>query len=187
MNTLKNKRVAILATDGVEESELTSPKEALEKAGATVDVISLENNDIQSVHHMEKSKKIKVSKRLSDIRAKEYDALQLPGGAVNADTLRANVDALNFVGEMSEMGKPIAAICHAPWILVSADLVKGRKLTSYHTIQDDIKNAGGEWEDKEVVQDGNWVTSRSPEDLPAFNEAMIELFAQKEEKKKEAA
>jgi protease I len=178
MAELTNLRVAVIATDGFEESELTEPVDALRKAGAEVEILSLKTGKIQAFRHLDKGTTVKVSHSLDDVRPDEYDALQLPGGALNADTLRAVPAVKAFVQDIQRAGKPMAVICHAPWILVSAGLVRGRKLTSYHTIQDDIRNAGGTWLDQEVVTDGSWVTSRQPSDLPAFNRAMLKLFAQ---------
>lgn len=171
-----NIKVAALATDGFEETELLEPMKALKQAGATVEVISLKPGKIQAFRHLNKGKTIRVNRTFDEVRPDEYDALLLPGGALNADALRVVPEAQAFVRSFQEAGKPVAAICHAPWLLVSANLVRGRKLTSYHTIQDDIRNAGGEWVDQEVVQDGNWVTSRQPSDIPAFNDALLKLF-----------
>jgi protease I len=171
-------RVAILATDGFEEVELTSPLEALRDAGARVEVVAPKPGRIQAMRHDEKSIQVDVDHNLDDIEAEEYDALMLPGGVINADALRMNWAAQAFVRAMDAAGKPIAVICHAPWLLISAGLVRGRTLTSYYTLQDDIRNAGGTWLDQEVVTDGNWVSSRNPGDLPAFNRAMIALFTQ---------
>lgn len=175
---LEGKKVAILVTDDFEESELLEPKKALEEAGATVVVISPKGGEIQAMRHDEKSQKIKVDLLLSEASPDDFDALELPGGALNADKLRVDPKAQEFVKKFDEEKKPIAIICHAPWLLVSAGLVGGRTLTSYHTIQDDIRNAGGRWVDQEVVRDGNWVSSRQPDDIPKFNEEMIELFAE---------
>jgi protease I len=169
-------RVAVLATDGVEEVELTQPVAALKNEGAWVEVVSPKEHPIQAVRHMEKGATVAVDRVLADARAAEYDALVLPGGALNADALRALPEALEFVRGFDEAGKPMAVICHAPWLLVSAGRVRGRTLTSYHTIQDDIRNAGGTWLDQEVVEDENWVTSRQPSDLPAFIAATFKLI-----------
>src|SRR6202140_1080007 len=178
MSKLTNFRVAVLATDGFEETELTEPMKALKDAGAKVTVISLKPGQIQGVRHdLDKTLKVKVDRTIQDVSAEEFDAVHLPGGTVNADSLRMVPDVQAFVRAMQEAGKPIAAICHAPWELVSTGLVRGRTLTSYHSIQDDIRNAGGTWVDREVVEDGNWVTSRQPSDLPAFNRAMLALFS----------
>jgi protease I len=174
---LSGLRVAILATNGYEESELLKPKEALEKAGAEVTVIAPEAGEIYGMKHHDKAGKTKVDMTLSQARAEDFDAVHLPGGALNADALRDFREAQEFVRQIDEAEKPISVICHAPWLLVSANLVKGRTLTSWPSIRDDIKNAGGSWQDKEVLHDGNWVSSRKPDDIPEFNREMIELFA----------
>jgi protease I len=170
--------VAILATDGVEDAELKDPRKALDDAGAKTTLIAPKAGKIQSLNHSEKASHYNVDETLDQVRADQFDAVLLPGGALNADTLRVHPRAQEFVRQMNQAGKPIAFICHAPWLLVSAGLVKDRSMTSYHTIQDDIRNAGGKWQDEEVVQDKNWVSSRQPTDIPAFNRTMIELFAQ---------
>ncbi len=171
--------MAVLATDGVEETESTEPVKALREAGAQVTILLLEPGEIQGVRHdLDKTVKIKVDRALRDASAAEFDAVHLPGGTVNADSMRMVPEVQAFLREMQDAGKPLAAICHAPWELVSAGLVRGRTLTSYHTLQDDIRNAGGNWVDREVVAEGNWVTSRQPDDLPAFNQAMISTFSQ---------
>jgi protease I len=177
MSELSNLRVAIVATDDFEESELTEPLRVLREAGARVDVVAPHGGQIQAMRHDVKSQMVTVDRTLDEARPDEYDALQLPGGALNADAIRMHPKVQAFVRSFQQAGKPMAIICHAPWILVSAGLVKGRTLTSYYTIQDDIRNAGGNWVDQEVVCDGNWVTSRQPSDLPAFNREMINLFA----------
>ena len=177
--TLEGLRVAILATDGVEQSELTEPRKALDEAGATIMLIAPKAGHIQAMKHDEKADLLPVDATLDAVNADEFDAVMLPGGAFNSDKLRIETRAQKLVRSMDEAGKPIAAICHAPWLLVSAGLAKGRTLTSYHTIQDDIRNAGGRWVDEPVVRDGNWVTSRKPADLPAFNRQMIDLFAER--------
>jgi protease I len=173
---LKGMRVAILATDGVEKVELTLPRLSLEEAGADT-VLIAPKPEIQSMNHDEKDERFAVDTALVDANPEEFDAAVLPGGALNADKLRMETAARDFVQQLDSAGKPIAAICHAPWLLVSAKLVKGRHLTSYYTLQDDIRCAGGEWEDSEVVIDRNWVTSRKPDDIPAFNSGMRTLFA----------
>ena len=177
MSDLHQKRIAIIALDGVEEPELTEPRRALEKAGARAEVISEKAGDIQAFRHHYKSQKIKVDHTLSEVRPDDYDALVLPGGALNADQARMNPQIRYFIREFDRAGKPMAVICHAPWELISADILRGRKLTSWPTIQDDIRNAGAEWTDEEVVVDQNLVTSRGPKDLPAFNREMINLFS----------
>lgn len=176
---LQGIRVAILATDGVEDAELREPRAALEQAGARTVLFAPKQGSIQSFKHHDKAEKITVDKTLAEANAEQFDAVLLPGGALNADTLRVQPRAQEFVREMDRQGKPIAVICHAPWLLISADCVRGRTMTSYHTIQDDLRNAGANWRDEEVVRDGNWVSSRQPSDIPAFNRTMIELFAEK--------
>jgi protease I len=178
MADLSGCRVAVLATDGFEESELTEPVKALRDAGAHVTIVSPKSGEIQGYRHDQKGKKVAVDRLIGDVTADDFDAVQLPGGALNADAMRAVLDVLAFLKSMQELGRPIAAICHAPWELISAGLVRGRTLTSYHTIKDDIANAGGNWFDLEVVEDKNWVTSRQPSDLPAFNAAMLRLFSE---------
>ena len=177
MSQLNNLRVAVIATDGFEESELTEPVKALREAGAKPDVISLKPGQIQAFKHHDKSIKVDVDRTLDDVSADQYDAVLLPGGALNADTLRVVPKVQSFLQQMAREGKPMAVICHAPWELVSAGLAQGRTMTSYHTIQDDIRNAGATWVDREVVVDGNLISSRQPSDLPAFNREMLQLFA----------
>jgi len=177
MGELNNLRVAVLATDGFEESELTEPIRALREAGAKVDVVAPKAGEIQAFRHHDKSIKVAVDRTLDDAKPEEYDALMLPGGVINADQLRVVPGALNLIRETAAASKPIAAICHAPWELISAGIVRGRTLTSYCTIEDDIRNAGGHWVDREVVLDENLVTSRQPADLPAFNREMIRVFS----------
>src|SRR6476620_322680 len=171
-------RVAILATDLFEEAELVKPKEALEQAGAKTTVIAPHAGQIQAVQHDTKTQKVKVDQTLSEAVPGDFDAVLLPGGAMNADALRVEKKAQQFVQEIDRAGKPIAVICHGPWLLISAGLARGRKLTSYHTIQDDLKNAGANWQDSEVVRDRNWVSSRQPSDIPAFNREVTNLFAE---------
>ena len=168
------KRVAILATNGFEESELSSPKEAMEKEGFEVDIVSPEGGTIKAWNKGNWSKEYKVDKTLSEVSAKDYNALVLPGGVINPDHLRTNKEALNFARDFFEQKKPVAAICHGPWTLISAGLVEGRTMTSYHSIKDDVINAGANWVDREVVVDEGFVTSRNPDDLPAFNSKLIE-------------
>jgi len=174
---LKGLRVAILATQNFEESELTEPRKALDQAGAKTEIISIKPGKIQAVRHDQKTIQVDVDLPLEQAHPDNYDAVLVPGGAMNADHLRVEKRAQEFVRAIDKAGKPIAAICHGPWLLVSAGLVKGRKMTSFHTIQDDLRNAGALWEDSEVVRDRNWVSSRKPDDIPAFNREMISLFA----------
>jgi protease I len=178
MDQLKEQRVAVLAFDGVEESELTEPVKALREAGATVDVISQKKEPIQAFKHHTPSTKIPVDRTLDEAAPNEYAALVLPGGALNADAIRADDKAQRFVREINDKREPMAVICHAPWLLISAGIARGRTLTSWPTIQDDLRNAGAQWVDREVVVDENLVTSRGPKDLPAFNRAMLDLFRQ---------
>ena len=168
------KRIAILATNGFEESELKSPKEAMEKEGFNVEIVSLKKGDIKSWADGNWSNNYKVDKTLDEVKAEEYNALVLPGGVINPDLLRREESALNFVRDFFKMKKPVAAICHAPWTLISAGVVKGRKMTSFKSIKDDLINAGANWVDEEVVVDQGFVTSRNPDDLPAFNSKLIE-------------
>jgi protease I len=174
---LNGLRVAIIATDYFEQAELEKPKQALDDAGAITKIIAPKPGEIQGVNHIEKGNKFKVDMTLADARPDQFDAILLPGGAVNADALRMVPEAQRFVQEFDRAGKPIAFICHAPWLIVSSRLAKDRTFTSYHTIQDDMRNAGAHWVDKEVVRDKNWVSSRQPTDIPAFNSQMIALFA----------
>jgi protease I len=176
--SLEGMRVAILLTDGVEDAELKEPRKALDQAGAKTTLFAPKSGKIYSMNHHDKAAQYDVDETLDRARSEEFDAVLLPGGALNADTLRVHPRAQQFVRDMDEAGKPIAVICHAPWLLVSANLVRGRTMTSYHTIQDDIRNAGAKWQDVEVLRDKNWVSSRQPSDIPAFNRATIELFAE---------
>jgi protease I len=176
MKELDGLRVLMLAADGVEEAELTKPRDALVEAGAVVEVASPSGEDIQAFRHHEKSSKLPATRSFEGLAAADYDALVLPGGALNADAIRVDRRVCETIRDVDAAGKPIAAICHAPWELISAGVVSGRHLTSFHTIQDDVRNAGGAWTDEPVVEDDNWVTSRKPDDLPAFNAKMIALF-----------
>ena len=168
------KRVAILATDGFEESELKSPKEAMEEAGFTVDIISEKSGTIKGWADGNWSNEYQVTATIDNVNAKDYNALMLPGGVINPDKLRRNDDALIFVRDFFKQSKPVAAICHAPQLLIEAEVVKGRTMTSFKSIRTDLTNAGALWVDKEVVVDEALVTSRNPEDLPAFNKKLIE-------------
>jgi protease I len=179
---LHGMRVAILATDDFEQAELTEPKKALEEAGAQAVIVAPQSGKIQGMNHDEKADRFPVDRTLADADPKQFDAALLPGGAINADTLRVVPEAKAFISRMDQAGKPIAVICHGPWLLVSAGLVRGRTMTSYHTIQDDLRNAGADWQDAEVVRDRNWVSSRQPSDLPAFNREMLALFAEHQAK-----
>lgn len=180
MNDLSGFHVAVLATNGFEESELLGPVKALKNAGAHITIVSLKEAEIQGMRgDWEKTAKVKVDRTIGAVEAAEFDGVHLPGGTINADAMRMVPEVQQFLRDMQEAKKPIGAICHAPWELVSAGLVLGRTLTSYHTIQDDIKNAGGIWVDAEVVLDDNWVTSRQPSDIPAYSEALISLFVRR--------
>lgn len=175
---LHGMRVAVLVTDDFEQVELTEPKKALEEAGAKVLIIAPQAGEIQGMNHDEKADRFPVDLTLSDADPEQFDSALLPGGALNADTLRVVPEAKDFITRIDQAGKPIAVICHGPWLLVSAGLVRGRTMTSYHTIQDDLRNAGAKWQDAEVVRDRNWVSSRKPADLPAFNREMLALFSE---------
>jgi deglycase len=179
-------RVAIVLDTDFEQVEMTEPRKALENAGATCRIIS-PKNQVTGMKHDEKADTFNVDLPLDRVNPEEFDAVLLPGGALNADSLRAVPKAQEFVRQIDQAGKPMAVICHAPWLLVSAGLAKGRHLTSYHTIQDDMINAGANWEDREVIVDRNLVTSRQPSDIPAFNREMIRLFAECKDRNLRAA
>lgn len=178
MASLSNRKVAILTEEGFEQVELTSPKEALEAAGATVHVISPKSGSIKAWDHDHWGIEVAVDKVLTDVAPDDYDALMLPGGVLNPDKLRQNKDAVAFVAAFLNAGKPLAAICHGPQMLIETGLISGRKLTSYPALQTDLKNAGAEWVDEQVVTDNGLVTSRKPDDLEAFNKKMIEEIAE---------
>ena len=176
---LEGKRIAFLvANEGVEQVELTEPWKAVEAAGGQPELISLEPGEIQAFNHLDKADTFDVDRTVSEADASDYDGLVLPGGVANPDVLRADEDAVAFVRAFVDAGKPIGAICHGPWTLVEADVVRGRTLTSWPSIQTDIRNAGGEWVDEEVHVDAGLVTSRKPDDLPAFNEKIVEEFCE---------
>jgi protease I len=176
---LQGKRIAFLmANEGVEQVEFTEPRKAVEEAGAAVDVIAPEKEQIQAFNHLDKADTIDVDKTTSEAKADDYDGVVLPGGVANPDQLRMDKDAVRFLREFFAAGKPVGAICHAPWMLVEADVVDGREITSYPSVQTDIRNAGGNWVDREVVVDSGLVTSRKPDDLPAFNSKIVEEFAE---------
>jgi protease I len=176
---LKGKRIAFLmANEGVEQVELTEPLRALREAGAEADLVAPDPGGIQAFNHAEKADTFDVDRTTDKVSADEYDGLVLPGGVRNPDRLRTNEDAVAFTRAFFEAGKPVGAICHAPWTLVEADVVDGRTLTSYPSLQTDIRNAGGRWVDEEVHVDSGLVTSRRPDDLPAFNAKIIEEFAE---------
>jgi protease I len=174
---LHGKRIAFLLTDGFEQVEMTEPRKALEEAGARTEIVSPSMGEIQGMNHNDKGDKFKVDIKLDTADPAEFAALVLPGGVVNADDLRTYPQAVSFVKAFFDLDKPVAAICHAPWILVEAKVVKGRTLTSWFSLQTDIRNAGGKWIDREVVQDGRLTTSRKPDDIPSFNRKLLEAFA----------
>jgi len=176
-DNLSGVRVAILATDGFEQSELLEPRQALDEAGARTEVVSLKSGKIKGWNHKEWGETIAVDKAVDSLDAKNYDALLLPGGVMNPDNLRMNAKAVAFVKAFFDAKKPVAAICNGPWTLIEAGAVKGRTLTSWPSLKTDIQNAGGTWVDQEAVVDGNLVTSRNPKDIPAFNKAVAKLFA----------
>ena len=175
---LKGQRIAVLATDGFERVELTDPRAALAEAGAESELVSLHGGKVRSFDHLDPSQAFQVDRTVAEASPDEYDALLLPGGVANPDTLRVDERAVAFVRSFFEQGKPVAAICHAPWTLVEAGVVRGRRMTSWPSLATDLRNAGAEWVDAEVVVDHGLVTSRKPDDLPAFNLKMVEQFAE---------
>src|SRR5918998_2315903 len=175
---LSGKKVAFLATDGVEQIELTEPWKAVEQEGGTPELISLEEGEIQGFEHLDKADTFEVDRTAADASESDYDGLVLPGGVANPDFLRTNEDAVSFTRSFFEAGKPVAAICHGPWTLVEADVVRGRTLTSWPSLRTDIRNAGGTWVDEQVHRDGSLVTSRKPGDLSAFNAKIVEEFCE---------
>jgi protease I len=177
-NKLNGKRIAILATDGVEQVEMTEPRKALDAEGAKTELVSPAKGHMQPWKHMDKADKFPVDVALDAANPNNYDALVLPGGVANPDQLRTMPKAVEFVKSFFEQGKPVAAICHAPWMLVEADAVRGKTVTSWPSLHTDLKNAGAKWVDREVVEDHGLVTSRKPDDLPAFNKKVVELFSQ---------
>jgi len=174
---LQGKHVAILATDGFEQLELMEPKASLEKAGAKVDVLSIKEGEIKGWDKTNWGKSVKVDRLVSNAKGEEYDALVLPGGQINPDKLRMDKTAVEFVKRFAESGKPVAAICHGPWTLIEAGVVRGKTMTSWPSLHTDLQNAGASWVDKEVVVDGSLITSRKPEDLPAFSGKLIDALA----------
>jgi len=172
-NTLESKRIAVLAAEGVEQVELVEPRNALEQAGATTELISLETGQVQAMNHTDKGDTFPVDRTVEEVDVADYDGLLLPGGALNPDNLRMNEGAVRLVREFFDRGKPIAAICHAPWVLVEADIVRNLTVTSWPSLQTDVRNAGGTWVDKDVVVDQGIVTSRKPDDIPAFDDALL--------------
>jgi deglycase len=173
-NRLQDKRVAFVATDGVEQVELTEPWKAVEAEGGKPELISIENGEIQGFNHLDKADKFSVDQTAQDAKPDDYDGLVLPGGVANPDRLRTEDDVVRFIRAFFEAGKPVAVICHGPWTLVEADVVRGRTLTSWPSLATDIRNAGGEWVDEEVHVDNGLVTSRKPDDLPAFCDKLVE-------------
>ena len=179
-DSLHSMKVAILVTDGFEQSELTGPRDALRTQGVQTFIISQKPGKVQGFHHHDKADAFDVDEIFAQARPDDYDAVLLPGGVINGDQLRVIPEAQHFVRDMEDAGKPLYVICHGGWLLVSAGLVDGRTMTSWPTLRDDIINAGGDWVDKEVVVDGNWVSSRKPDDIPAFSQKMINLLQQKQ-------
>jgi protease I len=175
---LRGKKIAALVDNGFEQSELLEPKKALEQAGAEVHIVSPQSSEVKGWQHTDWGEKVKVDRPLSSARAGDYDGLLLPGGVMNPDHLRANAQAVAFVKEFVTANKPIAAICHGPWTLIEAGVAKGRKITSWPSLQTDLRNAGAHWVDEEVVVDAGLVSSRKPDDLPAFNAKIVEEFAE---------
>jgi protease I len=184
---LQGKRVAFLATDMVEQVELTEPWKAVESEGATPELISLEEGEIQGFNHYDKADTFKVDRTVEEARADDYDALVVPGGVGNPDTMRMDENAVELVRRFFEQGKPVGVICHGPWMLVEAGVVRGRTVTSWPSLRTDIRNAGGNWVDKEVVVEDGLVTSRKPDDLPAFTKKIVEEFAEGRHEKQAAS
>jgi protease I len=174
---LDGKRIAFLATEGVEQVELTDPWKAVEEAGGRPELISLESGQVQAFNHLDKGDTFPVDREVGDADASDYDGLVLPGGVANPDFLRADEQAVAFVRAFFDQAKPVAAICHGPWTVIESGNAKGRRMTSWPSLQTDLRNAGATWTDEEVVVDGNLVTSRKPDDIPAFNREMLRLFA----------
>jgi protease I len=177
MGKLDGRRIAFIAADGVEQVELTEPWKAVESEGGKPELLSVDSGEIQGFNHLDKADTFKVDRTVAEAETSDYDALMLPGGVANPDFLRTDDDVVSFVRQIFEENKPVAVICHGPWTVVEADQVRGRTLTSWPSLQTDIRNAGGTWVDEEVHVDGNLITSRKPDDLPAFNEAMVEAFS----------
>jgi len=184
---LQGKRVAFLATDMVEQVELTEPWKAVKDAGGTPELVSLEEGEFQGFNHYDKADTFKVDRTVEEARAEDYDALVIPGGVGNPDTMRTDENAVQLVRDFFEQGKPVGVICHGPWMLVEAGVVRGRKVTSWPSLQTDIRNAGGAWVDQAVVVDDGLVTSRKPDDLPAFNEKIVEEFGESRHEQQAAA
>lgn len=176
MPDLKGRRIAILLTNGFEQIEMTSPRDALIKAGAKCTLIAPKGGKVQGFKHYDKADSFDVDLELSKANANDFDAVLLPGGVINADALRIEKKAQQFVQEIDRAGKPVMVICHGPWLLISAGLVRGRNLTSWPTLQDDLRNAGANWRDEECIRDKNFVSSRKPDDLPVFNREIVKLI-----------
>ena len=176
-DVLKKKKVAILAADMFERVELEEPRKALEDAGAECEIVSIHEGEIQGFDHFDPANTVKVDRTVEEASADDYDALLVPGGVGNPDQLRGDENAVSFVRAFHNAGKPMAVICHGPWVLVESGVVRGKRLTSWPTLETDIRNAGGDWVDVEVVVDGNLVTSRKPDDIPAFNREMLRIFS----------
>jgi protease I len=176
-DVLQGKKVAILAADMFERVELEEPRKALEDAGADVEVVSIEDGEIRAFDHFDPAGTLKVDHTVEEVSPADYDALLVPGGVGNPDQLRGDENAVSFVRGFHEAGKPMAVICHGPWVLVESGVVRGKRVTSWPTLETDIRNAGGDWVDQEVVVDGNIVTSRKPDDIPAFNREMLRIFS----------
>ncbi|MCD2513217.1 type 1 glutamine amidotransferase domain-containing protein [Comamonas endophytica] len=174
--SVSGKKVAVLVTDGFEQAELTGPKQALEAAGAQVTILAPKQGSVQGYNHADKADSFPVDRTISDARPKDFDAVLLPGGVQNADALRVDEDARTFVQDIAKQGKPIAVICHGPWLLIDAGLVQGRTLTSWPSLKVDLLNAGARWVDEEVHVDGQLVSSRKPDDIPAFNAQFLKLL-----------
>jgi protease I len=176
-DVLKGKKVAILAADMFERVELEEPRQALEEAGADVEILSIHDGEIQGFDHFEPANTVPVDRTVEEVSPDDYDGLLIPGGVGNPDQLRGDENAVSFVRRLHEAGKPMAVICHGPWVLVESGVVRGKRVTSWPTLETDIRNAGGDWVDQEVVVDGNVVTSRKPDDIPAFNREMLRIFS----------
>jgi protease I len=181
---IKGKKVAILVAEGFEQVELTQPRDALQAAGAHTEIVSLKSGTVQGLNHIDMGDKFPVDRTVAEAQASDYDALLLPGGAVNPDLLRIDQDAMKFVKAFYDAGKPIASICHGPWSLSEIGVVDGLKMTSWPSLQHELKQGGAEWVDQEVVSDRGVVTSRNPQDIPAFNKKMIEVFAEGDQSSK---
>jgi len=185
-NRFDNLKVAVLVTDGFEQAELLEPKKALEAAGATVHIISDRKSSVQGFKHVDKGEVVSVDKSIDDARAEDYSAVLLPGGVVNGDALRMLPQARAFIRAANDAEKPIASICHGGWLLISAGIAKGRTVTSWPSLQDDFRNAGSQWVDQEVVRDENFVSSRKPDDIPAFNNALLTLLDEQQRRDKDS-